>query len=212
MAVKKSKINQKHISFVINLDTIQNGLLDIIKKNNFNFYFFTKISDFDTLHGLIKYDPTSVFIANELCFDLARVRKVIEKSKKDIKIRTLVNISQTSWIYTPSIKTFFIRPEDVDFYSKYIDIYEFFGDYKKQNTLFEIWAFDKKWDGKLKEIISGFTDDVDNSYIVNERFAEARSTCRKNCLSGGTCLICDKTVELAKTIKESNNFEIFKRR
>jgi hypothetical protein len=72
--------------------------------------------------------------------------------QKNKSLRAFCNVCQSSWDYTPSIKTFFIRPEDLSLYEGIIDTFEFYTDEKdatKINALYEIYTKDKVWNGKL---------------------------------------------------------------
>jgi len=58
----------------------------------------------------------------------------------NIKVRVFPNICQSSFKETPSIKTFFIRPEDIKYYSTFVDVFELISNNAEiQNTLFKIY-------------------------------------------------------------------------
>lgn len=210
LAIKKSGCD--NVALVISIDAIYNGLLDTIKRNHIPFFFLTRVSDYDTLQGLLSYHPISIHITNDLGFDLDTVKKIVKNTDPNIEIRAFANLSQSSWPQATGIKTFFIRPEDIKYYSKWIDVFEFFWDYKQQNVLFSVWAHDKHWFGKLNEIITGYEGDLDNTYLINQNFASSRVNCRKKCMRGGRCRICSNLEELAKEIKENPNYEILRRK
>lgn len=74
-------------------------------------------------------------------------------------MRSYCNLCESSWEKTPSIKTFFIRPEDLDIYEKYINTFEFFTDEKdavRLNSLYKIYTKDRLWYGLLKDLIVGY--------------------------------------------------------
>jgi len=120
-------------------------------------YYHIFASSWDTFNGLAKTSATDIFVVEDLCFSLDQV-----KAKSNGKrIRTYCNVCQTSWLLTESIQTFFIRPEDMDLYEKYIDVVEFYYDKKyDQKTKYSIWYdiynYDKKWAGPLKELITNY--------------------------------------------------------
>jgi hypothetical protein len=95
-----------------------------------------------------------VFIGEELCFDLTRVKKAAKE--KGILLRTYCNVAQNGWYKAPSLKSFFIRPEDVDIFQSYFDTLEFYDPNNTINTLYRIYSIEKRWFGALSEIIVGY--------------------------------------------------------
>lgn len=111
-------------------------------------------------------------------------------------------MAQSSFSETVALKKFFIRPEDTDIYSQYIDIFEFYNVDEKLDTYYKIYAIDKKWFGQLNEIIIDFNSDIDNKYIV-PRFLEMRYKCGKKCFKGGHCRRCEVIEELSSSLEQS---------
>ena len=69
-----------------------------------------------------------------------------------------------SFADTPSIKTFFIRPEDVSIYATFVDVFELVADEKRQQVLYKIYK-QEKWFGKLKDVIPTFKGELDSKYL-----------------------------------------------
>lgn len=144
---------------------------------------------------------TDIYIINELGFSLDKL--AIAAHKLGVKLRVYPNVAQTSaFNEMPALKKFFIRPEDIDLYSDYIDTCEFYNSDKKLETYYKIYKEDKKWFGKLNEIIIDFNSEIDNKYII-PRFAEKRIRCNKSCIKGGYCHRCDRIEELSHTLEQS---------
>ena len=164
-------------------------------------YFFTNpVTTIDQLYGLMKYNPTDMYICEELGFSLDKISKILHDN--NIKVRVFPNICQSSFPETASIKTFFIRPEDVSFYSTFVDVFELVSDIERQQILFKIYK-QEKWAGKIQEIIPTFKDELDSRYILNT-FGAIRSVCGKRCLyKPGSCGICDRFIEVADTFKDN---------
>jgi ribosomal protein L44E len=130
-------------------------------------------------------------------------QKAKEKGKR---IRCFCNICQSTWADTPSLKTFFIRPEDIPFYSNYVDTFLFAvdeRDHVRINTLYKIYAKQQKWFGQLKELILRYTGEEDSRFIL-PIFAEKRSKCGKKCILDNPCQICDRIVTLGDSIRAKN--------
>ncbi len=148
--------------------------------------------------GLIKYHPTDMYICEELGFSLDKISKILHRN--NIKIRVFPNICQSSFPETPSIKTFFIRPEDIPAYSAFVDVFELISDESRQETIFKVYK-EEKWFGKINELIPTFRGDLDSRYLL-DTFGIVRSKCGKRCMyKPESCAICDQFSELAKTFK-----------
>ena len=148
----------------------------------------------------MKYNPTDMYICEELGFSLDKISKILHDN--NIKVRVFPNICQSSFPETASIKTFFIRPEDISFYSTFVDVFELVSDIERQQILFKIYK-QEKWAGKIQEIIPTFKDELDSRYILST-FGAIRSVCGKRCLyKPGSCGICDRFIEVADTFKDN---------
>lgn len=78
------------------------------------------------MQGLLKYHPTDMYICEELGFSLLKISKILHDN--NVKVRVFPNICQSSFPETESIKTFFIRPEDIIFYAPFVDVFELVAD------------------------------------------------------------------------------------
>lgn len=176
-------------------------VIDMIKECGIPFFFGNRVNNWDELIGFINLGVSDIYIVEDLCFDLERV--ALAAHKESVNLRTYANVAQSTWKDTPEIKQFWIRPEDVSVYEKYIDVLEFFGTPQQIAVLLKVYKDDKKWFGQLKEIIIGISSDLDSRFI-SPQFAKQRVSCKKNCITGGKCRICDRIVELSKTLKDVN--------
>ena len=142
-----------------------------------------------------------MYICEELGFSLEKIGKLLHDN--NVRVRVYPNICQSSFPETPSIKTFFIRPEDISVYSTFVDVFELISDESRQQTLFKIYK-QEKWFGKIKDLIPTFKGELDSKYILNS-FGTIRSKCGKRCMyQPDHCSICDRFLELADTLKENN--------
>ena len=183
-------------------------LFNQLKKHNIPFFFATYARDWDVFNGLMDLGVSDVYIVEELGFSLGKLGPIAHA--KNISIRCLANVAQSKWIKERSIKSFFIRPEDVFLYNGYVDVIEFFGENQVQyETLYKIYALNKKWFGPLYELIIGLESTVDSRSIVPIYFAKYRLNCGKRCNKGGTCSICDRFVDVAEHLLEDKGI-IFK--
>lgn len=173
------------------------------------FFFDKMITSWEGLREILDLGVSDVYIGGMLGFDLERVNKFIPEG---IQIRSYVNVCQANWDNSEGFKTFFIRPEDLNYYGNFIDVFEFYESVDTQNTLYEVYFHTQEWNGNLREIIKGLKLDINNYYILGPEFARRRAQCRRKCIKGERCELCDGLVDLTKSLELSKEFDVFKRR
>lgn len=171
-------------------------------------FFDEHASEWETFRGLIDLGVSDIYVTENLLFEVNLAAEIAHPL--GIQLRTFPNVCQKKALTVGGLTSAFIRPEDIEFYSQYIDVCEFFFD--KQGTeevYYRIYAIQKKWIGNLDEIIIGLTDSIDNKYIIPV-FAERRVRCGQKCLKGKKCDICKVSTALAHTLSEhQKKFEKF---
>ena len=173
------------------------------------FFLSRPATTWDEFRGMLSLGVSDVYIANELGFSLETIAAV---KRENVQIRCYANIAQSSWKFGDGLKDFYIRPEDVDYYSNFVDVIEFYEAADQQNVLYEVYFKDKEWNGKLREIIKGFKSNIDNYYLLGDEFANRRVKCEKKCFKGGKCRLCDELSDLAISLEKSPDFQVYKRR
>lgn len=202
---KALKENYPEVKFKLMFDKYADSLKSLykgMKDHEIPFFFSTYVRDWDTLNGLISIGVSDVYVVEEMGFSLNKIGPVAHAAK--VSIRVFANIAQSSWSGERSIKSFFIRPEDIAIYESVVDVIEFFGDdLTIQEVMYKVYAIDKKWFGPLKEIILGLESDVDSRSIPPAMFARYRIACEKKCAKGGRgCSICERFVDVANNFTE----------
>lgn len=204
-------IEHPEINFVFKLRNYEDervkDLVEIIQDRTMRhkYFFMTYIRDWDTLLGYIQLKPSDIYIVENLGFEIAAVADLLHS--KNIRVRVFPNVAQSAWKNTPSLLKFFIRPDDVPIYEPFVDTMEFFGNGESLETYYRIYAIDKKWTGKLNEVIIDFKDsDIDGRYIIPV-FASRRVNCGKRCLKGIGCNVCN-VIERLSEILEKNNLVV----
>ena len=153
------------------------------------FFYVQEVSDIDDLYSYVNSGVSDVYITNAFAFSMKDVATYCKAS--NVQIRVLPNVAQSKNGGIPpkdTLKTFFIRPEDIDIYEDYVDVFEFFGSLDKQPILYKIYT-EKRWAGQLNEIILNLKDNTDNRSIP-PYFGERRLNCGKKCVYG-KCHVCD---------------------
>ena len=72
------------------------------------------------------------------------------------------------------------------------------------STYYKIYAIDKKWFGKLNEVIIDFNDNEIDSRFILPQFAARRLNCGKRCFKGRPCRTCNAIEELAALLESEN--------
>ena len=200
----KDKYNYSNFALRFNIEeNLLYTINDEMRKSGIPYFYNTLATDLDTFTGLINSGASDVYVGGNLGFEIKDISRIAHQ--RGIKIRVYPNKCQTNWIGTPDIKTFFIRPEDVPSYEPYIDVMEIWAETlaEKQNIdiYYKIYAMDKEWYGDLKEFLIGWNSNLDNRFIIPQ-FAEARLNCKKRCLKGHPCHVCERIIDISKKLKE----------
>ena len=191
----------KNIKFLFDLNNFNKDSLWKMNNSSLRYFFVNPITTIDQMWGVLKYKPTDMYICEELGFSLDKVGKILHE--ENIKIRVFPNICQSSFHDTPSLQTFFIRPEDVGIYSTFVDVFELVSDAERQSLIYKIYK-QGNWFGKIKEIIPSFKDDLDGRFLLDS-FGMTRSICGKRCMyKPDSCNICTRSADLAKTLEDGH--------
>lgn len=187
-----------------NFNTAYEDLYLDLKVSNIDFFFATWVRDWDTFNGFMQIGVSDIYIVEELAFSLGEIGPVAHAN--NISIRVFANVAQSRWVKERSIKSFFIRPEDVSAYEGYVDVIEFFGDKKVVfEVMYKAYAINQYWFGPLKEIIVGLESEVDSRSLPFERFGMFRVNCQKRCNHvNSNCSICETMTDVANALKHQN--------
>lgn len=192
---------------VMRMPVYSRQIQSLLAQKQLPHYYYIFANRWGIFNGLLNTSVTDIYISEDLCFSLDIIQQKVKDKNK--KIRTFCNICQATWPEEESLRTFFIRPEDIFLYNKYIDVVEFFEAEKDKNalnTLYNLYNKGERWAGPLKEIIKGFKGDTDSYYLFS-RFGEKRLDCGKRC-NVSNCSFCVQVASLASTLKQ-NQIGIF---
>ena len=179
---------------------INHELYSLAQSLTVPYYFGFVATNFDQLNHLCENGASEVYLAEDICFDLKRAKRICDRY--GVKIRVFPNVAQASVRTSPAHKKFFIRPEDLSVYEDVIDTLEFWGELDRQEIFYRIYQ-SGKWFGDLKEIIADFNIDFDSRCII-PIFAEARKTCGRKCMRGESCKICDSILSISTKLGDMN--------
>lgn len=205
-----SALNNVHPQIYLKLNAGCVPFINKLQENKLKYFFDMPVMGYDLLDSFAKAGVSDIYIANELCFNLDKVKGYL--SSFNIKMRTYLNEVQKSDPFgnCEDIYSFFIRPEDFIFYNRYFDSLEFvYNDIKQLSTLYEIYVKKGLWFGDLKEIIKGLNESLPSNTLL-PTFAVKRANCGKKCYLGSGCNICARTKTLSTTFVDNNKIFNYK--
>lgn len=177
-----------------NKDLIQS----FVEKYKCRFFIEEICSTWEKVYEMLSYGVSDVYIGNDLGFELDKLTPVVHKA--GAAIRTFPNVAQSNPGYNPKLYAqFFIRPEDLEFYSQFIDTVEFFGKIEKQHIYYRIYNKLQRWQGNLNDIIIDLNMDIRNESLEGT-FPARRFKCNRSCIKGGKCKTCLHLISLADTV------------
>ena len=201
----KFKSVSKQTNLLIALEDIK--MRSFCRANGLKYYWGYPITSYYELKGLKDLGVSYFLLGAPLSFDLDTV------SKLNIPIRMVANLCYDGYIPRENgICGSYIRPEDVQYYEKYVDAIEFYSeDLKQEARLLRIYKDDKNWPGNLNLLLANFGFDVDNRAIPEE-FAAARMQCRQNCMRNGACKFCYTAMKFSRTLDKNKEEWLKKQR
>lgn len=164
------------------------------KDYNIRFYFRYAIESFYELLRVRDMEPSYVILGPELFFRLPDVKNI------GIPVRAFPNVAlpEYSLAKDDGVLGTWIRPEDLEAYSEYIDAIEFYNaDVHKEQALYRIYIEQKEWPGDLSMIIENFDYPGVNRMLKSE-YTQKRISCGQRCATRpGSCQICYRVLNLA---------------
>ena len=182
-------------NFVVSLPKFKETIASVLRANNISFFDSEPCFTWEKFNVLAKNGVSDIVIGGDLGFSLPKVKNLVDKKYPHIRLRAIADISLTEYKETDPLKGFFIRPEDVDFYSSYIDIIEFLNPII-QDALYDIYT-KGFFMGQLNQIIFGIKENIDTQDIPKS-FCEKRLNCNRKCLKGGSCDTCRLVITLTQ--------------
>lgn len=191
-----------HSNIVICLGTWQINLTQKLKEIDYPFFFLNTANTNDEVYALIKKGASDVYITESLAFNIVNVGTYCKD--KGINVRIIPNVAQYKAGYKDEIEDpykFFVRPEDVELYESYADVFEIKAPTDKLSIIYEIYR-NKQWMGDLGRLITGFSEPFYNSGLV-PYFGPERLKCGQRCMQE-KCNLCQQMKELAAKFKDND--------
>ena len=204
------KVKELHHNLIVQIDFYeQKDFINILNDNSIEYMFSNFCKTYDTLYAMVKLGAKEVYIVESLAFDLESLQSYREDY--GIKFRVFPDIAQYekgTKDLIPEIITFWIRPEDVELYEKYVDTFEIFRTDNRTSVIYEVYK-GGQWRGQVKDIICDFESDIGNANIA-PHFGLMRTGCKRKCLYN-KCNVCTNIADLAEQFK-INDINIIKKK
>lgn len=159
---------------------------------NLKYFYGVPVNNFYDFRALVEYGCTDVKIMPPLTHMLDRLENF------EVTIRMCPNVAYYAYIpRDDGVCGGWVRPEDVDYYADYIDVFEFEDcDEKKEKALFRVYAEQGKWPGLLNDLITNLNYTAINRMILKD-FGQIRMFCGQKCQMGINCTACYRILNLA---------------
>ena len=180
-----------HENFILCLANLRD--VEKCKENNIKFYFGLPISSFYELQSLKNLGVCYFRLAPPAFFELDKVKNL------GVPVRAVPNLAYDNYFpHENGICGSWIRPEDTELYSDYIETYEFEGvELNQERALWDIYNRGE-WKGNLNHIFINFNFPADNTAIPQNSIAIRRLTCGQKCQSGSNCNLCERYLKYAQ--------------
>lgn len=187
---------------------------DIItaKEKDFSVFWSYPASSYWELRGLLDLGVDQVLIDAPLYFDLPKVKRICG----DVELRLQVNKCMNGYMKRrDGVCGTYVRPEDIEEYSKYVEHFEFdTDDLGHEKTLWNIYTKQKTWPGNLNLLLTYLNKNVDNrgfELIPNDDndpkyFAHRRLRCAQRCQQDNRCNFCNIMFDLINSIDKNNEY------
>ena len=180
-------------------------LVKEMKEHGLKFFFnaLSAPSSFSLLEEQLMFGVSDVYICDDLCYNLEKVRKACDKY--NVQVRLILNEIPSKRLdkgKNPRAPIFI--PEYKKKLSNYIDVGEFnASSWIKINTLYKIWFKQEKWREDLKFIYNDLEISIPNESLI-PNFFDFKINCGYRCGYGSCCNKCEQFVDIARDLREKN--------
>ena len=197
-----------HDSFYVRIQAGQLYYLQEIQNNNINFFFDSSLSidSYGLLDWALTTGTDSVYIANDLVYNLPEIYKRCTELH-GISLRIVLNkLPITEILYKSKDHAMIFSPQDFSLLDKYFYTGEFLGcDLVQLKAQYEAWFINHYWDTDLRFLIKGLPQQYLSATIPPE-LNQYRIQCKYRCMTYGEskCSKCKRLMKIANFNKERN--------
>ena len=171
------------------------SLADVAFAKELNIPFFSArpITTLEQLRTIKELGVCYAIIDNQICHQLHETKII------GVPLRLFPNISFLDDLPRENgICGNWIRPEDVEAYSLYIDVLEFGSRQpeKREQALFRIYAKEHQWSGDLGRLVEDLNALGQNS-LIDSKVSQRRMNCGMLCATSKNCTLCYDMLKIA---------------
>lgn len=191
--------NEKVVNFMLCIEDL--NLAKECHEQGIDFYWAYPCYTWYDLRGILELKPCYVILGAPLSFSLEKVIKACGPTGPSIRL--CPNLAYDAYIPRESgIYGTWIRPEDVEYYEKYVAVLEFeTKELRQEAALLHIYKEEKIWPGNLNLLITNLGYNIDNRSI-DEELGQYRMNCGQRCMSGSPCRLCETCFKLGNSIRD----------
>ena len=170
--------------------------IKIARELNLKYYFSFPATTLEQVRAAKNLEVSYIILDNQVMHQLHDVKRI------GIPVRAIPNISFLDTIpREDGVTGNWIRPEDLDAYSIYIDTIEFGSQpERREQTLFRIYSKDKEWPGDLGRIVQDLNY-IGNNGMINSEHSLRRMNCGMIC-AAGHCSLCYDILRISNELPE----------
>lgn len=165
------------------------------------------ITNWIDLNYLLHFDGLhAITIGEPLIFDLAKVKKLITRSRQNIQLRAWPTIGRPS-IYqdypgNSGICHFWVLPQHAHIYDPYIDIMDIIDeDIERESVLCKYYFNTQPWVLRIEDFIKHLDTKIIGNYVLDE-WVEKRLNCGQRCfMPSPTCHYCENQNDMYNLVK-----------
>ena len=178
------------------VETDSFDIMEACKTLNIKFFYAIPVNTFYDLKALVDYGCCDVRIDAPLTHMLDKLNNF------DITVRMSPNIAYYAFIPRKNgVIGSWVRPEDVELYEEYIDVFEFEDcDARKEEALYRIYAEQKSYPSNLNNLITNLNYNASGKLVL-PNFGQVRMFCGQKCTNGFNCNACYRILDLANNEK-----------
>ena len=154
------------------IETDSFDIMDACKALDIKFFYGIPVNSFYEVQALMNYGCSDVKIDAPLTHMLDKFENL------DITVRMTPNVAYYAYIpHEDGVCGSWVRPEDVELYEEYVDVFEFEDcDIKEEQALYRVYAEQKRWIADLNKLISNLNYSAMNN-LIHSDFSEKRAFC-----------------------------------
>ena len=180
-------------------------LIDILLELEIPYFLTDSVQTIEQMYQYASYGVTEVVLGAALGFQLDKVKYVADK----LNLKTRINYNcgmPGDPIHLELMEPywqFFIRPEDIDLYSQYLDtiIIPSVDPISFSDGIYKAYQ-EKKWNGKMNELFLFMPEGYDNRFMAPV-WGERRITCNRRCMYKDNCHLCETLKDFGHTLEQA---------